>query len=62
MNGGRAKSIRRYVRQTFPFLPEGAVYTRRPNGCVVMLPQCSRATVKKIKKNFLRRRRGLQLV
>ena len=61
MRGTRAKSIRKYVAASFPFLPEGALYRQRPDGVIEVAKQCVRFMVQHVKGNYKRRKRGEQI-
>lgn len=55
MNGARAKSIKKYVRDNWPMLSKETLYTRRPNGTIEVHPSCIRGVYRQIKKNYKRR-------
>ena len=61
MSGSRAKSIRRYIRNTFPMLPEEPRYKRLPHGPIVLDEMCQRKRVKVVKINYKRKAKGLEL-
>lgn len=50
MNGKRAKSIRRYVAETFPYLSDTSMYSAGPRGEVVLNNLCKRSTYQSIKR------------
>lgn len=54
MRGARAKSMRWYVRKTFPFLSSDPLYRLREYGTqtTVLTPQCQRAMYQKIKRGY----------
>jgi len=58
MRGKRAKSIRRYVDETFPMLSDEPLYKQRPDGQIVLHPSCKRGVYVNIKRNYKKRARG----
>lgn len=65
MNGKRSKSIRRYVKNNFPFMDQSALrrrYTQRADGVVMASVATFRSLYQTIKRNYYRRTRGLQLI
>ena len=61
MRGARAKSIRKYVARSFPFLPQGALYKQRPDGVIELVKQCSRYMFQHVKDNYKRKKHGLEI-
>ena len=64
MRGKRAKSIRRYVGKSFPFLSQDEVrgYTQRADGVIMAKLATFRSLYKIIKRNYYRKRRGQELI
>ena len=57
MRGTKAKAIRKYVREQFPFLSTSPLYRRRgTHGTAELAEQCARAMVQKIKRAYKRGR------
>jgi hypothetical protein len=52
MRGTVAKAIRRYVRETYPFLSEKPLHIRLPNGQIKLAPQCQRERVQELKRLY----------
>lgn len=58
MRGLRRKDIEKYVDQVFPFLAQTPIYHMRPSGQIVLGPECRRALVQRIKRNYKKKQRG----
>lgn len=58
MRGLRRKDIEKYVDAMFPMLSEQDIYHMRPSGQIVLGPECKRALVQRIKRNYGKKRRG----
>ena len=53
MRGTKAKAMRKYVRDTFPFLSASPLYRRRGTlGTAVLAEQCQRAMYMRIKRAY----------
>jgi hypothetical protein len=54
MRGKKAKAMRRYTRERFPFLSQEAIYRLGEYGTqtVVLAEQCQRAVYQKIKRSY----------
>ena len=54
MRGTKAKAIRRFVKERFPFLSETPLYMKGPHGeaQVILAEQCQRKIVKQTKRTY----------
>jgi hypothetical protein len=54
MRGTKAKAIRRFVKERFPFLSETPLYMRGPHAedQVILASQCQRKLVKETKRSY----------
>ena len=63
MRGVRAKQLRRYVRETYPYLMPDVHYTAAPSGAVVCTELCMRGQYRWYKKAYKRlAKRGMHSV
>jgi hypothetical protein len=61
MRGTRAKSLRKYVAATFPFLPTGSQYQQRADGVIHLVQRSQRALYQFVKANYKRSKKGLEI-